>query len=762
MAIQWGSISKRIRLGIDVSMSPATVTKDTSSVTLTWKVYAQTTYAYSGTYGLARTGTGPTGTTTVSISTPNGQTTTVLLWQGTQSVSTSYTGPVTRTMTATFPASGTLFDGAKPTVTVSFTVPQRPPQLPSQATAASATYVSDTRADLAWTRPSNADNASAIWSNVVVQRQTEGSSTWATVATLAGTATSWSDMTIAADGRYRWRVAGKNASGTGTYRETSYVTTTPATPTGVSATKDSNGDIIVTWTDNSAHETGFQVYDNGTAGGNLVGSVGPNTTTFTHVSPSTATTHTYYVRATGNDGRNSAFSAASNTVTLLAPPNPPTLVAPVSTTVAVGNVTFQWVHNPVDTTPQTRFEVRYRTAGSTGSWTVIGLNLSAQSLTTAMPLGEWEWQARTKGAHASLSDWSPSATFTVGTPPTATISAPSGTITGPSTTIQWAFYHADGNPQTGWQAQVVLDGTPIAAASGTDDATSWTTPLVIPNSVTVTIRVRVRESSGLWSDWDEETRTVSYLPPAESAVDAYWVDGQGYAYITARAVSEDGYPETVTHNIERSTDGGETWTLIGEDLGTDVDFIDYEAPAGGTYHYRIAAVSASPSIYPTVVEVTVPEIPLNDVIWISGGPAFSKVYALAFSPDVKVETGRDRTLENFDGRRHPVEIAGTGVPYSITVSATLPAEQYEEGGELNGLAAARRAPLEALFAMPGPHLYRDPEGRVIYGSVSALQWSRDPGGKGTVSFTLTRVARPTAEVEAALAEYYTERTWIEL
>ena len=70
MAIVWGALSQRAQLGIDLSMSPATVGPGTSSVTLTWSVWMRSTYTsggYSGTYGLQRTGTAPTGTANVRV-----------------------------------------------------------------------------------------------------------------------------------------------------------------------------------------------------------------------------------------------------------------------------------------------------------------------------------------------------------------------------------------------------------------------------------------------------------------------------------------------------------------------------------------------------------------------------------------------------------------------------------------------------------------------------------------------------------------------
>lgn len=755
MAISYGAYSQRARFGIEITMSPTTVTAATSSVTLTYKVYLQSSYSstpgYAGSYTLSRTGTGPTGSGSVSVYTQG--TTPQLLGTWTQSVTTSYTSTVSRSMTVSFTSS--LFDGATPTHTASFTVPQRPPQLPSQATAASATYNSDSRIDLAWTRPANATGAGTIWSNVVVQRQSAGSSVWSTIATLSGTATSYADTTVAVNQRWRYRIAGSNATGVGTYRETGYISTSPAAPTAVTAAKDANGDIVVTWQDNSAHETGFQVQDGTTD----VGS--PTASPWTHVSPNPSVTHQYRVRAVVEGPRYSAWSAYSNTVTLLAAPAAPTNLTPNGTSTALDNpLVLGWTHVPIDTTPQTAYELRHRPLG--GSWTSVnGTTATTRSITSYSSPVTVEWQVHTKGQHANYGPWSAVATVPMTWKPTATLSSPSASVTGPSATLTWSFYHAGGNAQTGWQTEVVVDGAVLAAGSGTGTTSTWKSPSVIPNGVSGTARVRVREASGLWSDWDTQAFTVTYVPPAESTVTADWQDGLGYTLITAYAVTESGKPATVTHDIERSVDGGETWTLIGEDLGTSVDFVDNEAPAGGTYHYRVTAFSASPSAFQTVVAVTVPTVPANNTLWISGGAGYGVICALPFAPQVDVDTGRSRSLLDFDGRTHPVEFAGRQVPYTLSVSGTLTPD-HVHGNVMDGLHACSRDELETLFALPGPHLYRDPSGRVVYGSVSSIRWSRDPGGNGTVSFSITRVARPTVYQEAVLAGYYDSNAWVEL
>ncbi|MCZ4148461.1 hypothetical protein BZG21_28815, partial [Escherichia coli] len=92
------------------------------------------------------------------------------------------------------------------------------------------------------------------------------------------------------------------------------------------------------------------------------------TTSWTHASPDPTKTYQYRLKTgvwatasteTGPDLW-SAFSARSNVVQLLAPPNAPTGLVPSATAVdGMDSIAFNWVHNSVDTTSQTAYEVQY-------------------------------------------------------------------------------------------------------------------------------------------------------------------------------------------------------------------------------------------------------------------------------------------------------------------------------------------------------------------------------------------------------------------
>ena len=90
----------------------------------------------------------------------------------------------------------------------------------------------------------------------------------------------------------------------------------------------------------------------------------------------------------------------------------------------------------------------------------------------------------------------------------------------------------------------------------------------------------------------------------------------------------------------------------------------------------------------------------------------------------------NREVKYFAGRQLGVELSGTQRQRVVQVSAAL----------LDSSARERQA-LEDLAYMPVPFMYRDPLGRVLYGSLSDVQLGREVGGVWSVSAKLTEVNR---------------------
>src|SRR5690606_33737114 len=124
----------------------------------------------------------------------------------------------------------------------SITIPARPVNAPAAPTGLSATRVSDSRQDLAWTTHGASD---APYVSVEVARRANGGS-WVTIASLPAASTSYVDSTTSAGKVYDYAVRASNAAGPSVYSEWATISTPPLRPSAPSAAKTATGDIVVT------------------------------------------------------------------------------------------------------------------------------------------------------------------------------------------------------------------------------------------------------------------------------------------------------------------------------------------------------------------------------------------------------------------------------------------------------------------------------------------------------------------------------------
>lgn len=567
MAITWGpwSSNDRLRCGIEITQSPTSVATGTASVTLTCKVYLQTRYASF------ESGSSPTWYMSNGI-TASGNTDwnlgdmgTILMGTQTKVVNTSYTASVTTTITGKI-HSYYAYAGTEATVTASITTAKRPYSTPSAPSGVTKARVSDTNHTVSWTR--NATTG-APYDDILVDRWVAATGLWTTIATIAGTATSYSDTGTTVDNQYEWRVRAKNSVGTSAYSNLSgKIKTTPAAPTGLEATKTSGGDITTTWSFSGMAES-FEVWHaaDGVWDGAALATIASSSAFYTHTAPNPAVTHKYRVKSKiASPALTSAYSTESNTVQLLAPPNAPTGLSPTGVVKdATASISLQWQHNPVDTTTQTAYEWSYRIDGA--AWVDSGkLTSTSQSRTVAG--GTWtnghtiEWRIRTWGQHATASAWSAIANITTSSPPTATVNTPDGSteLSTAELFVQWGYFDPEGGAQSQWLVEL-LDafGSVLESktASGTGNSTTMATSL--KDATSYSVRVSVRDNNGSWSAPDTQAFSVSYARPPAPEVAAGWNEeaGMSIIYVPTRAPKPDRDNLIANPNFESNITG---WT----------------------------------------------------------------------------------------------------------------------------------------------------------------------------------------------------------
>lgn len=195
-------------------------------------------------------------------------------------------------------------------------------------------------------------------------------------------------------------------------------------------------------------------------------------------------------------------------------------------------------------------------------------------------------------------------------PPSLTVSAPTGTLTDDNRpTVSWsATFDSLAPAQHDYEVKIFTDAvyggggfdpatsTPVAIASNsaaipsTATLTEWASDVSLPNG-TYRAYVKVASRYGyhtIYSDWEYSQFTINVSPPDPPAFSLTDQPSSGRVKID---VTPDNSPvATDGVLIERSDDGGTTWTTVDEHTGgSSYTAYDYFAPSGVSMTYRASA-----------------------------------------------------------------------------------------------------------------------------------------------------------------------------
>jgi hypothetical protein len=222
-------------------------------------------------------------------------------------------------------------------------------RLPAPPTTLTATTVSGTRIDLAWS--DNADNEDGFR---IERCANAGCTNFTEIATVGADVELHEDGTAVVGQHYRYRVRAFNAVGNSAYSNIGDASTMgPIAPSALTATTVSGSEISLTWADNSADELGFRIERCDAEGCNNFGeiaTVGPNVNSFQNAGLAVNTTYSYRVRAY-NVAAPSGYSNVATASTAL--PGDPTIL--IATTVAGDRIDLGWQDN---STNELGFEVQ--------------------------------------------------------------------------------------------------------------------------------------------------------------------------------------------------------------------------------------------------------------------------------------------------------------------------------------------------------------------------------------------------------------------
>lgn len=219
----------------------------------------------------------------------------------------------------------------------------------------------------------------------------------------------------------------------------------------------------------------------------------------------------------------------------------------------------------------------------------------------------------------------------------------------------------------------------------------------------------------------------------------------GHPYISEGAddaelsIGEDGRlrvvnARAVAFTIDRSVDDGDTWESVLDDAlsGDGANLPDYESLSYGDTLYRAVAFTAEGATAETIITVHAD----STAIWLSGGHAFGVTGRLPWDPQVQVTAGRERALKQYAGRALPVALTGEALSRKVEVSGRT------FDGPVDGEDTANVEHLtEIAQTETDLFLFRDPDGRRIYGQIGDIQLPRQgvAGSTGMWGYSFTLV-----------------------
>lgn len=242
--------------------------------------------------------------------------------------------------------------------------PGPPTQVPAAPTGLTAIVTSTSRINLSWL-----DN-SADELGFKVYRQETGETAWTLLATLSPNTLTYSNSGLPAGTTFNYQVTAFNSAGESLPSNESKAATLapPATPTGLVANVESGTRINLIWTDSSGNETGFRIRRRTTTRGSwtVIGTVGPNTTSYINSGLNPGQTYYYVVTAFSSVAESPFSNQASATTVSTVPPAAPTTLTAIATSAT--QVDLAWQDNSGD---ETGFRISRKT-GTNGSWAAVG------------------------------------------------------------------------------------------------------------------------------------------------------------------------------------------------------------------------------------------------------------------------------------------------------------------------------------------------------------------------------------------------------
>ncbi|MBC8364995.1 MAG: fibronectin type III domain-containing protein [Actinobacteria bacterium] len=514
------------------------------------------------------------------------------------------TGSTSTSYTATSLTNGTGYMfrvsaiNAVGTGTASGTTTATPVTTPGVPTSLSGT-AGDTQVGLSWTAP--ASNGGSALTGYKIESSTNSGSTWSTVvADTESTSTTYTTTGLTNGTSYDLRVSAVNVAGTGSASGSTSSTprTTPGQPTVLAGTPG-DGEVSLSWTaptnDGGASISGYKVESSTNSGSTWTTSIadtGSSSTSAVVDGLSNGTSVTFRVSAINVAGTGSA-SDTEVTTPRTTPGQPTSLAATEGST----QVSLSWSAPSGDGGSAV---TGYRVEQSTNSglaWTTVvadtGSTSTSYAVTGLTNGSAYSFRVTAVNA-AGMGATSSTATAT----PRTTSDAPTGLAGTPGdrqVALAWtAPSESGGSAVTGYRVERSADGgsTWTAVVADTGSTTTSHSVTGLTNGSAYTFRVSAVNDAGTGSTSSTASATPRTTPGPPTGVAS--VDGDAQSALTWTAPASDGGAAISGYQVERSTDGGTTWTTVVADTeSTSTAYTATGLVNGTSYDFRVSAVNAA-------------------------------------------------------------------------------------------------------------------------------------------------------------------------
>lgn len=318
------------------------------------------------------------------------------------------------------------------------------------------------------------------------------------------------------------------------------------------------------------------------------------------------------------------------------------------------NTMFEWIYKSQTEATQASAEIGYK-ASSISSYTTVNVyssdnfyNLPANILS----IGVIEWRVRTTDSDGKVSDYAYGSFTVIDSPAVPIVTTIENKCI---SNISWSS--AD---QVAFEIEIYKGNNLVYSKISASSSNTYKPNMFFANT-TYTIKLRVCNMYGLWSEWGSKIYTFTFSNPSQPIM----LVTQGNNAITIKT-------DTVGSMLYKSKDNGVNYIPIYK-FDDSKEFIDYKVANNKIYKYFVRKYEdgyADSKIQ--IAQVSIKGIILQNDIEVVKAELSSDTY-MPYSESLYTE----KSLNNYVGRVYPVCEFGEHIERTLTRNFLLDKNNYE-------------------------------------------------------------------------------------